>query len=217
MKKYLLLMLIAIGLASCSTVEQFTLTDVTDYSAFTNRGIFVTESNSVNFDYEPLGSVISITQSALSSFGFKGYIDVDKAFNEIATKIEAKGANGLINLKISYLEASKASIKMVVSGMAIRTDKPIITSNNHSVVTQPKSDIHIDGIHCFIFKKFQSGFAVMTDSALTIEQVKKAFEEFAIKGKECQFFLPNTKSPYIGITENGYIINYATNEFIPLK
>lgn len=207
----------AIGLASCSTVEQFTLTEVTDYSAFTNRGIFVTESNSVNFDYEPLGSVISITQSALSSFSIKEYIDVDKAFNEIATKIEDKGANGLINMKISYLEAGRTSIKMVVSGMAIRTDKPIITPKNLSTVIQPKSDIHIDGIHCFIFKRFQSGFAVMTDSTLSVEQAKKAFEEFAIKGKECQFFLPNTKTPYMGITENGYIINYSTNEFIPLK
>ena len=76
---------------------------------------------------------------------------------------------------------------------------------------------YLFGIHCFIFQKFQSGFAIMTDSILTIDQVKKALKEFAIKNKECQFYLPNTKSPYIGVTDNGYIVNYATNEFIPLN
>ena len=215
MRKILLLMLVAFSLASCVSVQQFTSTTIVDYSEFAKQGIFVTESNSVNFDYKPLGSVVSFTQSALSSFGSQK-IDADKAFMEIASKVKEVGGNGLINFRLNVM-ASGASSVMTVSGMAIRTDEPIVTPEAVPVVSRPKDDIHIDGIHCFIFKRFQSGFAVMTDAVLSVDQVKRAFEEFGMKGKECQFYLPNTKSPYMGITENGYLVDYSSNEFIPLR
>lgn len=215
MKHYLLLMMLTIGLASCMSVQQFTTTTIVDYSEFAKQGIFVTESNSVGFDYHPLGSVVSVTQGALSGL-VSQKIDANKAFMEIASKVKEVGGNGLINFRFNVI-ATNSSSMMTVSGMAIRTEEPIITPEAVPIVTQPKSDIRIDGIHCFIFKRFQSGFAVMTDSVLTVEQVKKALKEFAGKGKECQFFLPNMKSPYMGVTENGYLVNYSTNEFIPLE
>ena len=210
-------MLMAIGLASCSTVSvpQFTTTTFVDYSEFTKQGIFVTESNSVNFDYKPLGSVVSFTQGAWSGLSSKK-IDADEAFKDIADKVKNAGGNGLINFRFNVTSTGSASV-MTASGMAIRTDEPIITPEATPIVSRPKDDIHIDGIHCFIFKRFQSGFAVMTDAVLSVDQVKRAFEEFGMKGKECQFYLPNTKSPYMGITENGYLVDYSSNEFIPLK
>lgn len=215
MRKILLLMLMAIGLASCVSVQQFTTTTVVDYSEFAKQGIFVTESNSVSFDYQPLGSVVSVTQGALSGLVSKS-IDKDKAFMDIAAKVKEIGGNGILNFKYNIMATGAASY-MTVSGMAIRTDEPIVTPEAAPIVTQPKTDIHVDGIHCFIFQRFQSGFAVMTESVLTIDQVKKALKEFAVKNKEYQFFVPNSKSPYIGVTDNGYIVNYATNEFIPLN
>lgn len=215
MRKILLLMLVVFSLASCVSVQQFTTTTIVDYSEFAKQGIFVTESNSVNFDYKPLGSVVSVTQGALSSFGSQK-IDADKAFMEIASKVKGVGGNGLINFRLNVM-ASGASSVMTVSGMAIRTDEPIITPETAPIVSQPKNDTYIDGIHCFVFKRFQSGFAVMTDEILSVDQVKRAFKEFDMKGKECQLFLPNTKSPYMGITDNGYLVNYSTNEFIQLK
>ena len=215
MRKILLLMLMTIGLASCVSVQQFTTTTVVDYSEFAKQGIFVTESNSVSFDYQPLGSVVSVTQGALSGLVSKS-IDKDKAFLDIASKVKEIGGNGILNFKFN-ITATGAASYMTVSGMAIRTDEPIVTPEAAPIVTQPKSDIHVDGIHCFIFQRFQSGFAVMTESVLTIDQVKKALKEFAAKNKEYQFFVPNSKSPYIGVTDNGYIVNYATNEFIPLN
>ena len=210
-------MLMVIGLASCATVSvpQFTTTTFVDYSEFTKQGIFVTESNSVNFDYKPLGSVVSVTQGAWSGLSSKK-IDADEAFKDIADKVKNAGGNGLINFRFNVTSTGSASV-MTASGMAIRTDEPIITPEATPIVAQLKTDIHVDGVHCFIFKRFQSGFAVMTDAVLSVDQVKRAFEEFGMKGKECQFYLPNTKSPYMGITENGYLVDYSSNEFIPLK
>lgn len=218
MKKVLFLLLIAIGLTSCSTVvsfPQFTTTTVVDYSEFAKKGIFVTESNSVNFDYKPLGSVVSVTQGAWSTVAsYK--IDADKAFSEIASKVKEIGGNGLINFDLIVSSTGQNSL-MTVSGMAIRTDEPIIVAEELPVIAKPKTDIHIDGVHCFIFKRFQSGVAVMTEAVLNVEQIKRALKEFVISNIEYQFFLPNTKTPYMAVTDNGYIIDYATNEFIPLK
>ena len=159
MRKILLLMLMAIGLASCSTVSvpQFTTTTFVDYSEFTKQGIFVTESNSVNFDYKPLGSVVSFTQGAWSGLSSKK-IDADEAFKDIADKVKNAGGNGLINFRFNVTSTGSASV-MTASGMAIRTDEPIITPEATPIVAQPKTDIHVDGVHCFIFQRFQSGFA----------------------------------------------------------
>ena len=124
MKKILLSMLMAIGLASCVSVQQFTTTTVIDYSEFAKQGIFVTESNSVNFEYQPLGSVISVTQAALSGI-VSQKIDANKAFMEIATKVKEIGGNGVLNFKFNVITTSSSSV-MTVSGMAIKTDEPII-------------------------------------------------------------------------------------------
>ena len=129
MKKYLLLMLMAIGLASCVTVEQVTHTNIIDYSRFTKNGIFVTESNTVNFDYEPLGSVVATSRGPVASYLVAMTVDMDKAFSDIGKKLKEINADGLINLKITNY-ADKYYYFTTVSGMAIRRN-PI----GQSVVT----------------------------------------------------------------------------------
>lgn len=55
--------------------------------------------------------------------------------------------------------------------------------------------------------------ATMSLASCSVQQ----FTIFALKKMEYQFFLPNTKAPYMAITDNGYIVDYKTNEFIPLE
>lgn len=221
MRKILISMILSISLASCVSVQQYTTTNIIDYSEFAKQGIFVSESNSVSFDYQPLGSVVSITQGGSTLF-YSQRIDANEAFKEIASKVKSVGGNGLINFKFNVM-TTKSSSLMTVSGMAIRINNPSIELKELPVIERPnikdkpKTDMYVDGIHCFIYKRFQSGVAVMTDDTLTIEQAKFVYEEFALKNMECQFFLPKTKAPYMGITNNGYIVDYKTNEFIPLE
>jgi uncharacterized protein YbjQ (UPF0145 family) len=118
---------------------------VIDYSVLTSKGLFVTESNSVNFDYRAIGSVIAEEiggwipkNSAQSSVNVNDeyYVgsstkkvyknpDVQVAFDNIAEQLSSIGANGIINLKITTSSemdlVSKFSVdKITVSGMAIR-------------------------------------------------------------------------------------------------
>ena len=106
MSRFILLLTLIIPLSSCLTFEQMTVTEIKDYSPLTDKGIFVTEANNVNFDYTPIGSVVSITRGAIDTFG--GYaVNIDTAFDDIAKELLNKGANGLINLDItsSYLNS----------------------------------------------------------------------------------------------------------------
>lgn len=106
---------------------------VIDYSALTQKGIFVTESNSVSFDYEAIGSVVAeetdgwVKQSLLkdkekqprkvyqdeyyddsqySSRGKNVFIpaDLNAALQNLGEQLIEIGANGIINLKIEYVK-----------------------------------------------------------------------------------------------------------------
>lgn len=117
-------MILFISLASCVSVQQYTTTNIIDYSEFAKQGIFVSESNSVSFDYQPLGSVVSITQGGSTLF-YSQRIDANEAFKEIASKVKSVGGNGLINFKFNVM-TTKSSSLMTVSGMAIRINNPSI-------------------------------------------------------------------------------------------
>lgn len=212
------LLTLCFSMVSCTTTAQFTMISTIDYSEFTKRGIFVTEANSVSFDYQPIGSVFSVSQGEMKGFVFYNIsnVNLNKVFQEMAEKLSDMGANGLINLKITSLEANAVTIKVSVSGMAIRTKEPIVDTKFIAKPKEQKNDIHVDGIHCFISKQFKSGVSVITEQKLSIEQIRRAVPEFNIQGKVLQFFLPNTKDSYAGVTDNGYIVNYETNEFISL-
>ena len=209
------LVALSLSLFSCST-PQYTITAAIDYSEFTKKGIFVTESNSVNFEYQPVGSVLSLSVGEVRNL-LPYKVNINQTFQEMADELIKMNANGLINLRITSIPSNDLIARVSVTGMAIRTNQPIIDNKSLVQYKEPKTDIHIDGIHCFIIKQFGSGAAIMTEKKLSLEQIRKAAYEFNIKGKELQFFLPNTKDSYFGVTDNGFIINYETNEFIPLK
>lgn len=145
MKKILFLFAIMIlALSSCvSLPSPKSYTSVIDYSFFTDKGIFVTESNSVNFEYEPMGSVVvEVTGGWIAKKSKKQstpknevnddyYLDIprqnggkkvyvgpslNEAFGLLADELINMKANGIINLKISQ---GVRSDNLFVSGMAI--------------------------------------------------------------------------------------------------
>ena len=147
MKKALFLLVSMFIFASCATYQPApkSFISMIDYSTFTKQGIYVTESNSVNFDYEAIGSIcveelggwVSKKKSEYSDPKEQYYIgsgmrnkvyiqpDIQEAFKKLMDKLSQSGANGLINMRIEFTTeldlTSKLTIdKIIVSGMAIK-------------------------------------------------------------------------------------------------
>ena len=146
MKLKLLLIMPILALASCSIVnvpapKQYAAT--IDYAYLSQKGIFVTESNSVNFDYEPLGSIYVECTGGwvkkkykegdvmgdiyMTNLGSVKYLPptIDDAYQLILSEVKKLRANGVINLKIStvseYLSTYKVTVnKIIITGMCIR-------------------------------------------------------------------------------------------------
>lgn len=120
-----------------------------DYSEYTKKGFLLTESNSVSFSYEPIASITSLSKAGyeilrtkknteLSTnyelvtvsknvYGKFKNANINDALDEIYTKAISLGANGIINLKITYIPVeynTKGEIiaieTYIVSGMAIK-------------------------------------------------------------------------------------------------
>lgn len=90
-----------------------------DYTMYDN-GFFITESNSVSFDYKSLGSI-----SALVLSGYQGseYVRASAQDGVTALVEEAmkKNGNGVIALKITpYTDFQTRQSGYFVSGMSIR-------------------------------------------------------------------------------------------------
>lgn len=150
MKKILLSLLFVATMTSCSVLPKYPYVQnavVLDYSEYTNKGFFMTEANSVSFGYKALGSVSAKVQSGYEVIGETirkavkddiygnsedkrkvKYGKYKRAYSDDALKVlyeKAKeiGANGLINIKISYVTNSYSTISddvIIVTGMAIR-------------------------------------------------------------------------------------------------
>ena len=135
MKKVLFLLFCISFFSSCSVslpTPKSTI-NVVDYSILTEKGIFVTESNSVNFEYEAIGSVIAeetdgwVKQSQLKnkekqfrkiyqdeyyedyqhiSFGKRVFVpaDLNNVLQNLGEQLINMGANAIINLKIDYVK-----------------------------------------------------------------------------------------------------------------
>ncbi len=143
MKRILLLLTLSVIVCSCATVDLRTpysrYHGVVDYSSYLSRGFFITESNSVNFDYEPIGSITAVVQSGWevldrtnqritsnddvygtynkSKVKYGDYLSatLDDAIEELYTAAIALGANGVINFRITSTEG-----EYVASGMVIK-------------------------------------------------------------------------------------------------
>lgn len=147
MKQIVCLLILASLVASCSTVnvpspKQYA--SCIDYGYLSQKGVYVSESNSVNFEYEPLGSlyvectggwVKNNQRSAQSSmediYYSKGQkvvyqpATVEDAFSQALGELKKLRGNGIINFKINtiseYLPAYQVSVnKIIITGMCIR-------------------------------------------------------------------------------------------------
>lgn len=224
MKKLLLLTLL-LPLASCSTLtlQQSTYTNVVDYSEFAKEGIFVTESNSVNFEYTPLATVNSVTTGPYANYSAHS-IDMDKVFAQMSDKLRQLKANGLINFRITNLPSTGLHT-ISVTGMAVYIDEvamPLLLKRSKELlpekaITESEYMTMVDDITCVVLEKKKSGVVVATDKELTPTQLKKAISNLKITNIPTRFYLSNSKQAYAGSTDNGYSINYKTNEFLKLS
>ncbi len=148
MKKLVFLILVVGLFAACVTPqmpEPYGFSTLLNYSPLTDKGIFVTESNSVSFDYKTLGSVSATevggwvkkgkkpkaTRESNKSRNDDMYVDIDRnqytgkyvyvapsldmAMERMVNTLKVVGANGIINLKVQF-----ESDRIIISGMAIK-------------------------------------------------------------------------------------------------
>ena len=214
MKKSVLFLTLVALLSSCVSLEQVTVTDVVDYSVFARRGIFVTESNSVNFDYKPLGSIVSTTRGAAKTFrSFR--IDSDKAFSEITDRLTALKADGLINLQIN-ITYDKVLYCMTVTGMAIRRNEvvrenDIIDKNDDKVVNDSVVERigKINDVEYTIFRETKEGVYISAERKLTLAEMKKIKDSLPTQKTLIQFYVlgENNDKPYAGFSYDSFV-NY---------
>lgn len=123
MKKILVCCALAFGLTSCySLLTQYDETGyVIDYSRY---DMFITEATSVNFDYQPVGSVVAFVSSGYQG---KEYIEASPsgAVKVLVEEARNVGAYGLMNVKIKCTprwdtKTEKYIIAYSATGMAIR-------------------------------------------------------------------------------------------------
>jgi uncharacterized protein YbjQ (UPF0145 family) len=221
MNKTICGLLLILVLGSCGSLPQpESRIGVIDYTPLIKACIFVTESNSVNFDYTAVGSIIATEKGGWVN-GRPKRPTTEDALKNIIKELERMGANGIINLNIipsvemSDDLMSKVFVSVItVKGMAIKIP-------DSKVKKVPTEDSHllgqIDGIQCRIAKKYNNGMTICTSKELTPDQIKKAKDTFSLKGK-IMFNLEGAEGKgesYAGI-DDGFIIIYKNNEFIKL-
>lgn len=87
------------------------------------------------------------------------------------------------------------------------------TANN----LKPGSETTVDGIKCLIISFVPTGIVVTTEKELTPIQIKTMIQQLNISQKAVQIYISgNSERAYAGVTDNGYLINYVTNEFTKL-
>lgn len=214
MKRVLFLFNVTLSLlvTSCVSLDQMTVTEVIDYSRFLKNGIYVTESNNVDFDYTPIGSVVSVTRGAIRN-AWSYSVDTEKAFSDIGKKVKAIGADGLINMKISnsYINSFYYT---TVTGMAIKRKKNDFKTN----VTFQEKIGEIDNISIEVLEAYSNGTKILTSSEMTKEQIKKVYKKFFYNQQQVQFYTQKgwkQKHAYAAIIDK-QIMDYETNELIPL-
>lgn len=147
MKRLLLFLLLFVVMSSCTVVKYAEYAVSLDYSKYSNDNFFITESNSVSFEYKPVGSVLVEIVSGFDKTMkgerppriihgdvynpeydnyYKGTYrraDCYNALRKIVDECKNQGANGVINLKFSYKRDEYGTIISVyASGMAIERE-----------------------------------------------------------------------------------------------
>lgn len=137
MKKTLAFLTLIIIATSCITTSKYTVyTGMVDFKKYNDKGFFITQSNSVSFNYEPIGYIATIVYSGMDenkhstqkktslagpNMGKFHTASNEDAFNELYEKCLEEGANGIINVDFSTAKDQQGNIVSVqVSGMAIK-------------------------------------------------------------------------------------------------
>lgn len=153
MKKALIALFAATTLFSCFTIGKFPYvqeSSIIDYSQHEEKGFFVTEANSVSFEYKAIGSVSAKVESGYEVVGGKkvkaigddvyqkqmatqtkvaygGFVSATpaQALELLYQKAKESHANGIINLKLSPITQYTQAYGNVITGyfatgMAIR-------------------------------------------------------------------------------------------------
>lgn len=132
MKKSLIAIFALIALVGCSTPKFYTSGNFVDYSKYMEKGFFVSESNSVNFTYTPVGSVSGSCYSGNTSGSTKDknsllgkmynykFATIEDAMDAMYQIAIEKGANGVINLTFSQQIDKSGRSFITASGMAIK-------------------------------------------------------------------------------------------------
>jgi uncharacterized protein YbjQ (UPF0145 family) len=148
MKKIISFCVVLLFVTSCTTykIPYRRYSAAIDFSAYAQKGFFITESNSVSFSYEPVGSISAVVSSGyeiLNSENLKSTDDVygsykkikygkmidasvNDALDELYNSAIRLGADGIINFRSEYVPSlyNKAVLitpdSYIVSGMAIR-------------------------------------------------------------------------------------------------
>ncbi len=146
MKKTIILLLtvIAVIFSGCSHTSFSHVTYFLDYKIAGKGLVFITESNSVNFDYEPLGSIIIIERPGViekivpvseteqrygdNIYGNPGvtkkvhqyaYASAQSALDYTVESALKMGGDAIINLKVdSYILDNERVVE--ISGMVVR-------------------------------------------------------------------------------------------------
>lgn len=123
-----------IGLSSCETYKRpkyVELVSALDYAEYTKTGFFITESNSVSFEYAPLATImVTIYEGEGAHWKYvDGMMCPPNSANPVSALSKAveaakeKGANAIINLKyepITTILAGQQRTGIVLTGMAIK-------------------------------------------------------------------------------------------------
>jgi hypothetical protein len=129
-------------IALCSSCQTFQYTQkiaYLDYSFFRERNFFVTETNTVSFPYESLGSIAVLISSGKvyksTDTNYKPLYQRSGSFKKATLEdtyqlvydlAKEKGANGILGLKVEYLKPdkfagkSKSNEGYMISGMTIK-------------------------------------------------------------------------------------------------
>ena len=133
MKKLLIIVILFLFTSCGIIIPAVKVTDFADFREF--KDFYFTESNSVSFQFTPLGIVSAvrvsgdeeITTQNKNSEPKYGYIRATSqdALRLIYDKAKIIGANGIINIKLEYLKANDSygsNNGYFVTGMAIKKD-----------------------------------------------------------------------------------------------
>lgn len=212
MKRLLFLLFSIPLLSSCLSMEQVTTTEFIDYSRFHKNGMFITEANNVDFDYTPLGSVISVTRGAFRNI-WSFSVDKDKALSDIGKELKAKGADGLINMRVSnsYINYYYYT---TITGMAIKRKD----TKDLPVKTYKEKLGAIDGITVEVMEAYQNGTRIITSEKMNKNQIRKVSKRYFYNQPQVQFYTPDgwvRQRAYAAIIDKK-IVDYETNELTPL-